>query len=395
MKTARSDDGRFAVALLAGALGVRLLGLGTDDLWSDEVHTYEAVARPLSELVSERLSAGHFPIYFVMLKAWASLFGDGHLALRLPSALLGTLLVVPSLSAFRRLLGPSEARWAAALLAFHPLWVELSREARMYPLLGCAFLVTLDGAVASLESGRVRKRFWIGALLGPLVHPTWIFGLVPLAVWLRNRPPSAANRRALLRGCVLSLLVLAASALTVTAAADELMRRPWPREIAVYAVRQVAGSGVREAWTPFYGVLCVAWGMAVLTGLRRAAPEVRTLGCLLVVGVHGLCALLAGLGASTWGPARYVALGVVGLCLLAGAGVGGRRRAWVLAAFVAASLGVRFLRPAEVAWSELAATLATRGVTASEAELHAGEPGAEVVLRHYLAHPRDPDLSPR
>jgi mannosyltransferase len=135
VKSTRSSERVWFLAILAAALALRVVALGDADLWTDEIHTLHAVRLDVGAMVGERLAAGHAPVYFLIEKAWCSLFGTSQFALRLPSALFGAALLVPARSLFRRLAGEKAAWAGAALVAAHPLFVELAREARMYSLL--------------------------------------------------------------------------------------------------------------------------------------------------------------------------------------------------------------------------------------------------------------------
>jgi uncharacterized membrane protein len=127
-----------ALALTLLALAVRLYNLSYHSLWFDEamsVHWARSDVSRIVEvsmnLVEDRLP----PLYYLLLHAWRLLAGDGELAVRLPSVLLGTLLVPLvyrlGLDLFR---SRRVAALAAALAAFNPFLVWYSQEARMYAL---------------------------------------------------------------------------------------------------------------------------------------------------------------------------------------------------------------------------------------------------------------------
>ena len=85
-----------ALALTWLALAVRLYNLSYHSLWFDEAMSVywarSTTARILEvsmNLVEDRLP----PLYYLLLHYWRLLLGDGELAVRLPSVLLGTLLV--------------------------------------------------------------------------------------------------------------------------------------------------------------------------------------------------------------------------------------------------------------------------------------------------------------
>jgi uncharacterized membrane protein len=71
---------------------------------------------------------------------WVSLFGDGEVALRAPSALAGVVFCWAIWWLTRLRLGERAAVTAALLSAVSPLLVYYSREARAYSLLSLVML---------------------------------------------------------------------------------------------------------------------------------------------------------------------------------------------------------------------------------------------------------------
>jgi mannosyltransferase len=121
------------------AFAVRLYNLTYHSLWFDEamsVHwARSSIPRILEvsmNLVEDRLP----PLYYLSLHYWRLLVGDGEIAVRLPSVLLGALLIPITFRLTADLLGGSYGRrvalLAAALAALNPFLVWYSQEARMY-----------------------------------------------------------------------------------------------------------------------------------------------------------------------------------------------------------------------------------------------------------------------
>ncbi|MFI0447828.1 glycosyltransferase family 39 protein [Actinomadura sp. 6N118] len=71
----------------AATLVIALLGISGPSFWLDEAATISMTGRSLPDLerAVHRLDLVHFAYYLIM-KPWVALFGDGELALRLPSA---------------------------------------------------------------------------------------------------------------------------------------------------------------------------------------------------------------------------------------------------------------------------------------------------------------------
>ena len=127
------------LALTLLAFAVRLYNLTYHSLWFDEamsVHwarsTVPRILEVSMNLVEDRLP----PLYYLSLHYWRVLAGDGEMAVRLPSVLLGTLLIPLVYRLSVDLLGGSYGQrvglLAAALTALNPFLVWYSQEARMY-----------------------------------------------------------------------------------------------------------------------------------------------------------------------------------------------------------------------------------------------------------------------
>ncbi len=128
-----------AVLLLAALL--RFVNLAHASLWLDELYNLRVL--PGATLAHWGAPVDqHPPLYYLLLRAWLEL-GRGELWMRFPSALAG-LLAVALIWRVGGLLGSRPiGLLAAAFLAFSPLHVWYSREARMYGLASLAWVASL------------------------------------------------------------------------------------------------------------------------------------------------------------------------------------------------------------------------------------------------------------
>ncbi len=182
------------LALTLLALAARLHNLTYHSLWFDEamsVHwARSSVPRILEvsmNLVEDRLP----PLYYLVLHYWRLVAGDGEVAVRLPSALLGALLIPVIYRLCADLFGDRRvALLAAALAAFNPFLVWYSQEARMYAQ--AALLGTL-GTWLFLRATQARDTirpslYWLGyglcALAGLYTHLYTGFLLIGHALYL-------------------------------------------------------------------------------------------------------------------------------------------------------------------------------------------------------------------
>ncbi len=152
----RRNESLFLGAITLAALALRVWALGDAALLPDEGSSVYFSQLPLSILFWTHCDP-HPPGYYLLLRA-TGMFGQSEAWLRLPSALAGTLAVPLTWAVGRAAMRPTAQpgqRWpnqaallAAALVAFAPLAVWYSREARPYAVLS---LLTLVMAWAGLH----------------------------------------------------------------------------------------------------------------------------------------------------------------------------------------------------------------------------------------------------
>jgi 4-amino-4-deoxy-L-arabinose transferase-like glycosyltransferase len=118
--------------ILLVATGLRLYQLGTESLWTDEVHSIDDV------ITGEGLPPANLvrPLYYLILKVWM-FFGTSEAWLRLPSAIFGVISVFLVYALSEKLLNRSVGVLASLLFALSPLMIEHSQAVRMYMLSLC------------------------------------------------------------------------------------------------------------------------------------------------------------------------------------------------------------------------------------------------------------------
>src|SRR5262247_1823551 len=84
--------GAIVAAMLVG-LGLRLHGFTRHDLWLDEANSVAIAHHALADIPGVLALDSSPPIYYCFLHLWMGLCGDGEAMIRLPSVLLGTLLI--------------------------------------------------------------------------------------------------------------------------------------------------------------------------------------------------------------------------------------------------------------------------------------------------------------
>ena len=367
-------DARWAVAGLA-AVGFGLRLADARGLWLDELTSVGQARLGFVEMLAALWREdSHPPLHHVLLWLDVRLIGDGELAVRLPSIVMGTLLVPLVYAVGRELYDRRTALIAAGLCSVAPLAVWYSQEARMYSQFMLLAMVgvwvqarLLDGAgarwwvVFTAANTALACTQWFSLLHVAALH------LVFLTVALRRRrAPDEATRaegERLLRDwglaagaqfvVLLPLLPLALSQFMGNQAGG----------VGLDGVR-AAGSALVPEPSMYSLVTNVGWALfgyqpdELMRGIVALWP-VALLGVLLLLGrarrpgnryllvVAGLPTLgvfaisLLGSGQRSLAEVRYFAGAVPTLLLLAASGITGvlvSRRAQALAAVTVAAV---------------------------------------------------------
>jgi uncharacterized membrane protein len=184
----------LVVVLLVG-LGLRYYSLAARSFWFDEAFSWRLTEFPLSEIVQRVGNDNHPPLYFLLLKTWAVLFGVSEWSLRGLSVLLGEVTIIGTYlftwEAFRRSDQTTEqtalryrfALFAAAAVALSILQIRWSWEVRMYTL-GTALAAFSSWALFRALHARpsTLRRWLLFGLLDLLFVYTHYYALFSIAL---------------------------------------------------------------------------------------------------------------------------------------------------------------------------------------------------------------------
>jgi 4-amino-4-deoxy-L-arabinose transferase-like glycosyltransferase len=394
------------VACTALAALLRLTLLGGQSLWVDEELTVRTVAQPWAGFWHSCIGDNNSPpLYFLLVKAVTAVAGDSDAALRLVSAISGTLSVA-LLSCLVLALGrsPSAALAAGFLLALNPLHVWFSQEARPYALMVCFGLLALLGAARAVRAGSVRA--WgvllLGSLLSFLSHATGIAFVAAAWLWFAiERPPRSAWK-----GLAAGSALFAAVAIPVTAyIASVQVSVPPPRAItglelpyALYALvagfslgpslreLQVGGAAALQGSGPALAAGAAAWAGMAWAGV--AGRRGLALWFSLTIMPLGVALALAVQGDFPFN-IRYAigaVVGVAGLAACTGDQVGPRLRAGlhILLAGIFATATVQWFTNPRYAKDDARSAVAWLSAHAAPDAVIAVAPlYAEAVVEHY------------
>lgn len=147
------------IAVLATFVLVLFLGKG-QDVWFDESYSILIAQKPVPELIRLTGVDAHPPLFYLLLKAWGSVFGWSELSLRSMSAIVSASTIGVVAIVIRRLFTIRTALIALPFLVLSPFWLRYGYEIRMYVLAG------FIGALASLilvraTHAKSQKKWWI------------------------------------------------------------------------------------------------------------------------------------------------------------------------------------------------------------------------------------------
>ncbi len=285
-------------------------------LWQDELATFTASTRSLSDLIDlARERDVVLAPYYGLMHVWTEVFGASPTSLRLPSALLTAAAAGMTALIGFRLFG----RWAGMLgglvLALLPIASEFGQEARPYAL--ALFLAALSTLLLlrALESPRPLRWGAYGACIAALGLAQFtalaLVGAHAVVVALRQREIRDPRLAGWLIACAGAALVLAPLAYVAFGQTEQ-----------VASVAETSLDSIAALPGPLFGATAVAIaivGLAALAPLGERGSGVHIALALALVPV--VVIVVISLGVPVFRP-RYLLFTVVGWALLAGAALG-------------------------------------------------------------------------
>lgn len=154
-----SDIERFApgfvifFVLVGGFLRVLLLGM--KGMWLDETFSVWLANHSIPEMMQWIVKIDqHPPLYYLLLHAWMSHYGETPYYVRLLSALFGTITIPVVYMIGKRMSGALVGLVAAVFMTFSPFNIYYAQEARMYTLLTLNAALTIYALVRLLTDPR-------------------------------------------------------------------------------------------------------------------------------------------------------------------------------------------------------------------------------------------------
>ena len=266
-------------ALAALALGiVRLPELTRSPLWYDELFSVGVAGLPFADAM-RRIVADHTnpPLFYLILKVWIAVGGDGDHWVRLLPCLFAMMLGAGLVWLAREArVGAIAGTLAVALAAVSPLTVDLANEVRAYSLLALLACLSLAATLRD-RTRRTDDSFALLTIINVALVHTHYFGWLTVA---------AECLAAVIRSRAFGVRVLRSAALTL------LAFLPWAAAVIAHALANPAPLR-NVAWIATPGALDPLWLLRDLTGRSgRAAADlvwvVFVIAALLVTAVTAL-----------------------------------------------------------------------------------------------------------
>ena len=173
------------VFLILGALAsfalCMLMGLH-QPVWFDEEYSIILAKHPVAQLLSLTGVDAHPPLYYLLLKAWGSIFGWSEFALRGLSAGLMAAAVAMTVVCVRRLFSARAALIALPFLVLAPFVLRYGYEIRMYALTS---LIAVTATWVLVRATQSKKWMW-WLLYGTLVALGMYTLYMSAVVWLAH-----------------------------------------------------------------------------------------------------------------------------------------------------------------------------------------------------------------
>ncbi len=170
------------LAVVVTYYAIMLLARG-QSIWFDEGYSIIVAQKPVDQLLALSAVDAHPPFYYLLLKAWAGLFGWSEFALRSLSAVAAAVTVGVALLLIRRLFTTKVALTVLPFLVLSPFFLRYGYEVRMYALAGLIGVVATWVLVRAVDKPK-QFGWWVGyaALVALGMYTLYM----SVAIWLAH-----------------------------------------------------------------------------------------------------------------------------------------------------------------------------------------------------------------
>jgi len=194
--------GLWLAGILALATALRLINIGKEPFWCDEIlsldiaTSFDSASEMLRYLAQVEF---HPPLYYLIIRPWVGIFGASEVSLRSLSLIFSLGIVFMVYVIARRMFNDRRiGLLAAGITAVLPLQIEFGQEARPYAMFCFAGCLAVFAVWEHLRSGR---RSWLvlyaaASAIGLYLHYSYLFIAVATALWwFAESTPGGKDRR--------------------------------------------------------------------------------------------------------------------------------------------------------------------------------------------------------
>ena len=175
--------------------------VGQESFFIDEVTTYLTVN---GSLFSQLLTVdANPPLYFILLKFWATIFGTSHEALRMFSVCTATISVIvmhriTMLLDLDKISGVSAALWFLC----NPMLIWYGQQARPYSMLVLMVLLWMYSVISFTSFGAHKTFVTLWTFIGISTHYYFVFFIIGIMIPLSLTLYLSENRKKLFPLCI-------------------------------------------------------------------------------------------------------------------------------------------------------------------------------------------------
>lgn len=315
-RPARRLDWAWAAAL---TFVVAIVGSGNSQMWRDELASWNAAVRGTGDLIEMLGNVDAVSgLYYLLLHAWVSVFGDSETMLRMPSAFAMAGAAAFVVLTARTLFDRRTAVFAGLLFALLPSVTRFGQEARSYAFVVLAVTAATWLLLRALERSSLIRwaPYAVAVAAAGLFHIVSLLFLLPhaLIVLLRWR----ADRRG---RTVVGFVLTVAVALLPVVPLVLLGQRQVGRQISWIKTPHLRS--IADVWNALFGTPLVALAVVALALLplawTRGRRPVLELG--LVGAVPIAAAWVVSQGSTSYFMDRYLLFTMPAWVVLAAAGL--------------------------------------------------------------------------
>lgn len=166
------------IFILIASFLVRLYKISDKSLWLDEgLSVFLATQKTYLDILAEITYSRQSPLYFLFLSSWIDFFGNSELALRLPSAIFGTLVVYMTYKTGKLLFNSQIGLLGSLISSVSVFQLNFSQLARPYTISIFLCLTSVYFLIKLLENWNVKYVFCYAIITITFlyIHPVGFF----------------------------------------------------------------------------------------------------------------------------------------------------------------------------------------------------------------------------